>query len=312
MIHRLLLLAQKELDEPVLGISKVKNGKWILTLPSGKWFLKQFIHRKKLLNQLKIVSLLKEHGFHETIAFHPLHEEKYIELDGKVFGIMEYIQPSSTPFSYRSWNERQLALQVLNRFHLKTSIFFKQLEKTLPKFDQIKKWDQRLQQFLKNLQYIEPLVPFDYFFPFINCSKKALEEIKKEHSWNRHLCIIHGDVANHNFILDQNGKLLIFDFDLIAIADKKYDDLQFANRILPYIDWKLEKLWEHDHFHPYRQDRSFYLHLLFQTDLFREWNRYIQSNTIEQKQIWDVLSYLTIDQFNKRKKFINSIETFLT
>lgn len=54
--------------------------------------------------------------------------------------------------------------------------------------------------------------------------------------------ILHGDVAHHNFLRDKNGKLHLIDFDLISIGPPSFDYLQYANRILPSIDWSLGKL----------------------------------------------------------------------
>lgn len=123
--------------------------------------------------------------------------------------------------------------------------------------------------------------------------------------------ILHGDVAHHNFLRDGNGTLRLIDFDLISIGPASYDYLQYANRILPYIDWSFDKLVQYPQIRRFLKEKAFLYALAYPADIFREWNRMIReksySDNMKFKQVMD----LTINQFYARKKFIEHLKKIL-
>ncbi|MFK4997593.1 phosphotransferase [Bacillus sp. N9] len=87
----------------------------------------------------------------------------------------------------------------------------------------------------------------------------ALEQMKADPSFfqKEPHCIIHGDVAYHNFIRGKDGKLYVIDFDLIRIASAMIDILQFCNRILPSLRWDARQLFSFPRLRPYKENPSF-------------------------------------------------------
>ena len=125
---------------------------------------------------------------------------------------------------------------------------------------------------------------------------------------NEPYCILHGDVAHHNFLRDSNGILHLIDFDLISIGPPSLDYLQYANRILPSVDWSFERL---SHFSQYQEllnEKAFLYALAFPADIFREWNRVIREGSYKDQRKYDQVMDLTIGQFYPRKKFIDSLK----
>jgi thiamine kinase-like enzyme len=123
--------------------------------------------------------------------------------------------------------------------------------------------------------------------------------------------ILHGDLAHHNFLRDEHGKLHLIDFDLISIGTPALDYLQYANRILPYMDWSYEKLKTSKHMQKYLESDAFLYALAFPADIFREWNRMIREKTYKDDVKFRQVMDLTIGQFYTRKKFIDHLKSRL-
>src|SRR5690606_14014221 len=83
--------------------------------------------------------------------------------------------------------------------------------------------------------------------------------------------ILHGDVAHHNFLRAKDQSLYLLDFDLVAIGSPHSDYLQYANRILPFMNWSFEELKEYPIFKYSLEEIGFLHALAYPTDIFREW-----------------------------------------
>src|SRR5690625_6671391 len=55
---------------------------------------------------------------------------------------------------------------------------------------------------------------------------------------------VHGDVASHNFI--QNEQTFMIDFDLLRCGSQLYDYIQLGQRCLPHINWDIGDLLAYD------------------------------------------------------------------
>ena len=64
------------------------------------------------------------------------------------------------------------------------------------------------------------------------------------------------------------GELYLIDFDLISIGPIMADYLQYANRILPFLNWSLPNLATYKQIQPIFSNRYFCMRLLFQPIFF--------------------------------------------
>ena len=301
--HRLLLSVQRELNEPVLAYKLIKKGKWKILLPSGPWFLKEFSSEEKLKQQLALIHMLHSVHFFKTAEPHPLQKEKVILFQKHCYGVFRWIESAVPPFSYNSEKERNQALTLLNEFHIGTQSFYPMLLSVIPRFDQTKKWQERYREFQANISKLESFLSLDIIKRYLLMGEKALELIAKSNIQDE-MGIIHGDVAHHNFIKDRFHRLFLTDFDLAAIAPQTYDYIQFAMRILPILRWNESLLWRHPMLNKYQEDRSFLIHLLFPSDIYREWNRFFKS---PQNSHLKYVYKLTVKELNERTAFFNRL-----
>ena len=123
-----------------------------------------------------------------------------------------------------------------------------------------------------------------------------------------HICVLHGDVAHHNFLRDSKGILHLIDFDLISIGPPSLDYLQYANRILPSLDWSFERLAQFSVYEKLVGEKAFLYALAFPADIFREWNRLIREGSYRDQNKYNQVMDLTIGQFYSRKKFIDTLK----
>ncbi len=86
-----------------------------------------------------------------------------------------------------------------------------------------------------------------------------MEQLEGEHHYflDQPHCIIHGDVAHHNFIRGKDEALSLIDFDLIGIAPSYLDLLQYCNRILPSLNWSAPALFSYKQIQPFEYEKSF-------------------------------------------------------
>jgi hypothetical protein len=301
--NRLLLLLKRKLGDNDLYMRKIKDGKWMLQTSTDRWFVKLYPTLKKFQLQKKIIGEMREEGFMKVPGFHPLHVEEVVELEGRVIGLTEWVDTGKV-FTYNTFQERQSALAVLNEFHSCSGqlLLKKDSEKTkanLPRQGLIKKWKIRLEEFRHNAQLLSLYVPFSYIESYIRLGEYALEGIMHQ-DFSGESCILHGDVAHHNFLMNERNELYIIDFDLISSGPKEIDYIQFANRIFPYIHWSLESLWKHSSFNAYKDDKMFQSSLLYPSDIFREWNRFFRERPQYQRRVWNYLMAVTVGQFSER------------
>lgn len=309
--NRLLLSLSTITGEKFRYIKTIKDGIWLCYTDSSKWILKEFFSEEKLFNQIHFVEQLFKHDFYFTYQFHPIHQEKIIKFDQRVFALVEYLKKGST-FTYQTFSERTSALKLLKQFHETTSQFRDIFKPNLTVFDQQMKWEQRLKEFIANIPLLINFIPTYYLNKYVDWAKWALSQMERNKSFYNEgpNCIIHGDVAHHNFLLNRYQQLYIIDFDLIQLANPMIDYLQFANRVLPNISWSLTRLRRHQLLTPYLEMKEFLIALIFPTDILREWNRYVRLTKKEEGSKPQLLTYLkeiTLNHFNMRRIFTEEL-----
>ncbi|WP_409251497.1 phosphotransferase [Bacillus sp. SCS-153A] len=308
--NRLLLLLQEKLGDKNLQLKKIKEGKWRLQTGNERWFLKLFPNNQKFQLQMEVARDLKKAGFRRVPGFHPLHENDNIEMDRKTVGLTEWIETDEI-FTFNSYKDRVAALAVLQEFHHYSGKVLSNGNVTaLPKQKLLEKWNRRLDEFKRNKKKLSVYVPPAMIDTYIKIGEIALKGLERQ-GFPGEICILHGDLAHHNFLRDKKKDLYMIDLDLITAGPAEIDYLQFANRIFPYINWSLKELWEHEPFSFYKENQCFLYGILFPSDIFREWNRFFRSSPRYQKSVWNYLMSLTVYQFHARMVCCRDIQKSL-
>ena len=131
----------------------------------------------------------------------------------------------------------------------------------MPTFHLIEKWEERFTLFKRNLPLISLFLEKEIIAELFTWAEWSLSGLRKEkdilEKWQK--VILHGDVAHHNFMKTSKGELYLIDFDLISIGPEIADYLQYANRILPFLNWSLSELDTFEPFQPLFKTESFFV-----------------------------------------------------
>jgi hypothetical protein len=306
--HRLLLYLSNLTGDKFEKIIQIKKGIWVCKTKTKKWILKEFSSLAKLNFQIELTEKLYSYHFQNTYRFHPVHAKEKCKFEEKTYGLIEYIGRQEKDFSYKKHEYRVQSLQLLKKYHSVTEKFSQDFQNQMDVFDQIEKWQIRLMEFKENYYQLRKWLPKEYLQSFLYWSEWSIGHMTnhKKYFLDEPHCIIHGDVAHHNFILS-NKELFLIDFDLAKIASPLIDDLQFSNRILPYFGWSLENLFHYKPLDIYKEVDPFLYALVFPTDILREWNSFIRSSSKSNEKLPTFLKDLSFKEFNQREKFVKSI-----
>ncbi|MGF2617232.1 phosphotransferase [Rossellomorea aquimaris] len=309
--NRLLFLLKGKLEDRSIGLIRIKDGKWKVTSDKGNWFLKLYSSRRKFQLQKEVTEELCNGGFSRVPSYHPLHQSDTIEIDGKMAGLTEWVDTTGN-FTYKTFPERQEALAVLQSFHHHSQkALLRKDFRSLKGQRLLEKWRARLDEFKGSRQRFGGVIPLEVIDTYILLGEQALEGMAKS-SFSEESCILHGDLAHHNFLRDTNQELFMIDLDLISAGPPEIDYIQFANRIFPYINWSPELLWKHRALADYKDRKIFLNSILYPSDVFREWNRFFRESSRYQKTVWYYLMNLTLHQFGARIMCCNEIRTKLS
>jgi thiamine kinase-like enzyme len=304
--YRLLSFLRYKLNDNSASLKKLKEGKWVLHGNSGKWFVKKYPNQSRFIMQETLVRRLVQQNFPHVLPFHPIHQTEILIFEGEPIGLAMWLETSDV-ISYGNARDRMDVLYVLKKFHAITGNFQGKWLENLPRYKWLKKWKKRLNQFERNIPFLQTFIQPYYLYTYLDWGKHAVTHIEALKIKEKPSCITHGDVAHHNFLRGTDGRIYLIDFDLMALSSPLMDDLQFCNRILPYIDWSLNEIKQMGAYHLYLEQPLFYLGLLYPTDIFREWNRFLREDYAYKQRAWDYLVQLTIGQFPQRMQFSQEV-----
>lgn len=303
--HRLLSYLKQNFSLNVQQIKHIRKNVYLAQLDDGcQFIMKGFSARRNLLLQDAFTSSLKNRHFPYTYSFYSGLPSVYF--DSKFYGYLEYIEPSHEKFFYNSEENCQEGLALLQKYHHTSKQLVGGYKSLLPVFDLENKWQDRFLLFLKNKEILSLFIPSDIYSDLVSWAEWSLTGIEREYPFSPNV-ILHGDVAHHNFIRSKDGKLFLIDFDLISIGPEIADYLQYANRILPFLEWSLHDLAGYQPFQSYFQQKMFLYALAYPTDIFREWNRLIKERQYSDSNKVRSVLHLTISQFEKRRAFVHEL-----
>lgn len=301
---RLLSSFQEQFPFHIKEIYPIRDHVFKINTTKGVFILKGYSSYSRLKLQETFTATLRKEGFHKTYSFFQLDQEPIV-YKNKYFGCLPFIEPHHRSFTFENEKEIQEGLNLLNEFHQITKNSVKRYQTILAEYNIQKKWTERFDEFVNNINAISKYIPKELISEWVYWAKWSLEGINKYHSSldKEDPVILHGDVAHHNFLRKKDGKLYLIDFDLISIGSKNIDLLQYANRILPFIHWKLTHLYQIKGFIPMLSNPVYLYALVYPTDLFREWNRIIREGTEQNAFKLQMVMNQSLLMVNLRQKF---------
>lgn len=308
--NRLFSYLQKEFKGEIIKLVPIRPSVFYVETKSACLILKGYRSFGRLRLQETFTATLKSEGFNHSYSFLKPPGKDVLVFEDLYLGCIEYLKPDVLQFSYGTQTERQEALKLISQYHTVTKKIVNRYKTIIPPSKEELKWRDRTFHFIQNLTTLRYFLKEEIIMEMINWANWSLEGLEKYSSTyaNETLTILHGDLAHHNFLRDRVGQLKLIDFDLISIGSPKWDFLQFANRILPFLGWSINRLSKYEQMHKYLGESAFLHALAFPADIFREWNRIIKEKTylnpIKLNQITD----LTLGQFYMRKQFIQELK----
>lgn len=311
-LNRLFSYLRTRLPISLQNINPIRGHVFLLQSLEGEFILKGFTSLKKMELQKNFTAHIKRAGFPNTYSF--LHKELNAPLyfDNIYYAIIEYIPASEHPFTYFNEVDRMDGLALLQKFHETTKTIRESYTKEIRTEHYLIRMKKRVATFRKNIPVIRFFIHAGIVEDLMKWARWSLAGLEKEHSLFKNeesWAILHGDVAHHNFLHTENGELYLIDFDLMSIGSSSIDHLQYANRILPYLNWSLEELGKYDF--PFLQREGFLYGLALPTDILREWNRIIRKRQYHDPHKVRPVVELTVGQFVERKNFFEEIKKAL-
>ncbi|SFA94472.1 hypothetical protein [Bacillus sp. cl95] len=307
---RLLSYLKKHFLERIIRLTPLRGAVYYLETPSRPMILKGYSSYAKLSLQENFTETLKKEGFDHTYSFLRDVSDEPLYFEGLFFGCIEYFQADKRPFQFDSQTNRKAGLKILNKFHTITASFVHSYKELIPVYNIEQKWKDRTSQFIKNIPMIQYFLGREQIDEIVNWADWSLEGMEKcnidfaEEPYT----ILHGDLAHHNFFRTYEGELKLIDFDLISIGPKIIDHLQYANRIMPFLSWKINSLFKYKYMKDYVNSHGFLYAIGYPTDLLREWNRLIREKSYDDERKMKYTLELTVQQFYLRKQFIKDLK----
>ncbi len=308
---RLLSFFQANIEEPIKKISLIRDQIFKIETHQKKYAGKGFSNADSLKKQKWLTKRLHKAGFNKTYHFLKTKPEKGYLYKGKYYGILTWIEHSNPVFRFNSNENCQAGVLLLKEFHDHTKKVLSKGDSYFGSIDYYQKWVERYRQFKSNVPALQSFVPSGIIEDILKWGEKSLKNIEYRSPYEKEeRVILHGDVAHHNFIRSEKGLYLI-DFDLSSIGHPIHDYLQYANRILPFLQWDVNELIKLPGYSQLLEDPYFIYAILYPTDIYREWNRAIKHGLLGQEKTVKNLLNVTIDQYEKRLKFFNSLQNMV-
>lgn len=302
-----LIRCLRETGRKLRGIDRIRSNVFIVYTSHGAFLLKGFSNKRKLEAQKLLTKKLKENGFSKTYEF--IRDIPSFDYQDETYEWIEFLAGSNNKFTYNSSSNRKDALELLDKFHKTTRGFYKSLPVSI--FDQLEKWKERMYEFEDNIPAVKKIVPTDYVEEWLKWGKSSLAGLSRyeREFYDEPYCIVHGDVAHHNFFRKKNGSLYLIDFDLISKGPPVIDYLQYCNRIMPHIQ-NSSQLFDLKQIKQYEDNPAFLYALTYPTDIFREWNRLIRNRDQDQSSLHAVWK-LSVEQGKRRMKLYREISSLI-
>lgn len=308
---RLLSFFQAVLGKQLLSVKPIRSHVWEVTGKHGnKWIAKRFSTQEDYMKQRWVTNALLEKGLSGTNQMISEPDELFFDGKGSI-ALLEYIPHANVKkgesITYTLQKDRKDAHHLLRSVHELGQSIQEAAPGMLTRPSLLMKWHKRFADFEDAHSVLSTYIPKTTLQKLHQWGQWALDGMNSEQTKDTHT-ILHGDVAAHNFIRHLNGNLYMIDFDLVAYGPAWYDEVQFANRILPYIHWSSDLLCAD---HAFQINANFLYGLAFPSDIYREWNRTIRENLFSHKEWMSYVERTTFHQLSRRMNFIEKIRNMV-
>ncbi|MBP2256626.1 phosphotransferase [Virgibacillus alimentarius] len=303
---RLSSFLRKEGELTVQRITPIKNHVFYIESALGKALILKSYRKLKVIEQ-------QWHFFEQlqasfVIPFIKYPNGKKTITDGNYFWtIAPFVRGRQLDYQHKK--DRITAIKTLHAFHKKANhIYFpNQIKKDLF----ILRWKHRLAAFKKTehvfqkngfeMLYKDMVTTMHYYLK----TAENLSWDKNEKDANIHGKWIHGDVASHNFI--QNEQTYMIDFDLLSCGTQLYDYIQLGQRFLPYINWDLNELCSYQMVKDKNQ-KKWLTSIMIPSDMIREWMFFLSyGSSFARKQYLSQME----KTWGKRQFFLKNAKSML-
>ncbi|WP_234982545.1 phosphotransferase [Ornithinibacillus halophilus] len=288
-------------------MTNIKQDVFLIETHNGKkYILKRHHKMKTVTQQWEFFQKVNSQHLTPFLSF-PNNKEILIGENG-YWTISPY--RNGRKLYYSNPDDRLKALRTIQDFHKEaTSIYVNQPIKRKLFYE---RWYNRLQRF-KQTESLFTSYGYPNLFKdisrhteyyIIQISKYPWQQYQKQAindgNW------VHGDVASHNFILNDE-KVWLIDFDLLQNTDQIYDYIQLGQRFLPYINWDVNQLLAYEMV-PDKDVKRWLLSVYIPSDLIREWLFYLSKPS--KKPIKEFLKDVEM-QWLKRKIFLKNAKSVI-
>lgn len=204
--------------------------------------------------------------------------------------IVQAWQEGSRAADFSLQSDRTDALHLLMKLHATNDKINWEEIGIFPKARSILKWQLRLYKFQQEMTSLSYYLPRKVLHQLEIYGEKALQDIQKAESQirKRAQTLLHGDVVHHNFLICQDGRMCLIDFDLAQIGEADDELILWLHRVLPNIHYSLPKIMlEQEGLQTIQKEK---LHRLkYPNELLREW---LYVLTLDKENRESFLAYL--------------------
>lgn len=262
---------------------QIKSNIWRHETSKGTLFIKKY----DTLSVAEKVKLI--HKQLETIKFPyviPLVKSKEKDL------VVQFWQNNSVSADFSNEDQRKQSFKILKALHDTDEKIDWKNQVLLPRQRLYQKWNARLERFLINEKELLPYLQHAFYDITLFASRVLKQMRKQKNKVDGKLTLLHGDVVHHNFLICEDKKMKIIDFDLAVLGDSAEELILWMHRVLPTMNYDLKKLLNEQQV-LYNLCLSKINYLQYPNELLREWLYVLQLGNFEREAFLEYLMPFT-------------------
>ncbi|MFL0506647.1 phosphotransferase family protein [Ureibacillus sp. 179-F W5.1 NHS] len=262
---------------------QIKNNIWKQETSNGTLFIKKY---ENVSVAEKVKSIHKQLDSIKFPYVIPLVKSKEKDL------VIQLWQNNSYSADFSNADQRKQSYKILKALHDTGNVIDWKSQVIFPRQHLYQKWNARYERFLINEKELIPYLQHTYYDITLFASRVLKQMRRKRHKVNGKLTLLHGDVVHHNFLICEDKKMKLIDFDLAVVGDSAEEMILWMHRVLPTMDYDLKKLFkEIPYLHQLCLPKINYLQ--YPNELLREWLYVLQLGKYERDAFLDYLMPFT-------------------
>jgi len=304
-IHRLSSFFYDEGELAIRKMTPVKKHVFYTETVSGDAFiLKRHQKRDRIEQQWGFFEQMQKMLF---VPFQKYPNGKKFLADGNDYWtIAPFIK--GRKLHYKNEKDRNAAVETLHYFHNKAKHIY--VSHPIKRDLFLVRWEGRLNTFKKTAPLFKDN-GFEMLYKDILKTMALHLQLAARLSWEKDEKEarlkgewLHGDVASHNFI--QNEQTFMIDFDLLRCGSQLYDYIQLGQRFLPYINWDIGELLAYEMVSE-RDVKKWLSAIIIPSDVIREWLFFLSRGSSPVKQYLSQME----KTWNKHHFFLKNAKSML-